>query len=87
MYSLGRHNVNTGNLREAFFYNQLLVQHDVRMSKEADFWVDEKYTFEVGGKQKNQRQIHQLTDAYIAADGIEYGHGNKIPLFLFGLMY
>jgi len=28
-----------------------------------------------------------VDDSYIAADNMEVGYGNKIPLWLFGLMY
>jgi hypothetical protein len=28
-----------------------------------------------------------LTDAFIAADDIEFGNGNRIPLWLFGFLY
>ena len=43
--------------------------------------------FEVGGEGKGFRQIKDLPDSYVVADGIERGIGNKIPLWLFGLLY
>jgi len=74
-------------MRECFFLNQLDYKHSVKYSEKGDFIVDDKYTFEIGGKSKNNRQINSITDAYIAADDIEYGFGNKIPLWMFGFLY
>ena len=67
-----------------YFLNQLSVDHQVSNPKQGDFLVDKKYTFEVGGKGKTGRQIQDLSNAYIAADGIELGFGNKIPIWLIG---
>ncbi len=76
-----------GNLRESFFLNQLLQNHAVSYPKKGDFLVDEKYLFEIGGKNKNNKQISGIKNAYIASDDIEYGFKNKIPLWLFGFLY
>ncbi|MEA3494915.1 MAG: AAA family ATPase [Bacteroidota bacterium] len=78
---------NTGNIRETFFLNQLSAKHKVTYPKQGDFLVDNKYLFEVGGKNKSQKQIAGIKNAYIAADDIEYGYGNRIPLWLFGFLY
>ena len=86
MYSLNE-NPNPGTLRETFFLNQLSVQWDVNLPGKGDFLIDEKYLFEVGGKNKTNEQIKGIENAYIAADDIEYGFGNKIPLWLFGFLY
>lgn len=77
---------NVGNLRETFFYNQMRVDNEVRASKAADFTIEDA-TFEVGGRNKSQRQIRGTTGGYVVKDDIEYRHGNIIPLFLFGLTY
>ncbi len=87
MYALSDSQVNTGTLRETFFFNQLAGKHRIKYSKTGDFFVDGKYTFEVGGKHKSRKQIAGMSDSYIAADNIEYAHGNKIPLWLFGFLY
>lgn len=78
---------NVGNLRETFFLNQLRVKHKVHASRFADFMVDGKFTFEIGGPSKTNRQIRDIPNAFIASDGIEGGTGNKIPLWLFGFLY
>ena len=49
--------------------------------------VDEKYTIEIGGKNKNFNQIKDISHSFIVADDIEIGFGNKIPLWLFGFLY
>jgi len=76
-----------GTMREIFFMNQMLQSHIVKASKTGDFLIDSKYTFEIGGATKSYKQIAGVDDSYIAADNMEVGYGNKIPLWLFGLMY
>ena len=78
---------NTGNVRETYFTNQLSAKHAITTSKYGDFQVDDKYIFEVGGKSKNYEQIKNLENSFIAADDLEIGFGNKIPLWLFGFLY
>jgi predicted AAA+ superfamily ATPase len=76
-----------GNLRETFFLNQLSQNLAVTYPKKADFLVDDKYLFEIGGKDKTNKQIAGIENAFIVADDIEYGYKNKIPLWLFGFLY
>ena len=63
------------------------VKHNITYPRTGDFLIDGKYTFEVGGKGKGIEQIRASEQAYIAADGIEFGFKNKIPLWMFGLLY
>ena len=62
------------------------VNQEVYASKAADFIVNGK-TFEVGGKNKGKKQIAELKDAFVVKDDIEYGYGNIIPLWHFGMSY
>jgi predicted AAA+ superfamily ATPase len=87
IYVLAPNSANTGNLRETFMVNQLSARHTIEYAEHGDFRVDHTYTFEAGGKDKNNKQIRNIPHSYIAADGIEYGHSNKIPLWLFGFLY
>lgn len=80
-------NANTGSRRETFVLNQLLHSHKVDFSEESDFFVDSKYTFEVGGKNKKRKQIQEIPDSYIIADDIEFGTDRQIPIWLLGFMY
>ena len=86
MYALSDGTPDTGNIRETFFYNQMRVNNDVISSKESDFKID-KFTFEVGGRKKGKKQIENISDGFIVKDDIEYGHGNIVPLWHFGLNY
>ena len=85
-YLLGREATDIGNIRETFFYNQVRVAFDVISSRISDFEIDGK-TFEVGGKKKGKKQITDAAEGYIIKDDIEYGSGNIIPLWAFGLTY
>lgn len=87
MYTLGSNRLNKGNLRETFFANQLSYEHSLRYSSSADFIVDDIYTMEIGGKNKQKKQIEGLENAYIVSDDIEFGTDNRIPLWIFGFIY
>ncbi|HGZ70869.1 MAG TPA: AAA family ATPase [Nitratifractor sp.] len=85
---------NIGTARETFFANQLknscktlLEESCIYTSNQGDFLVNEKYTFEIGGKNKGFQQIKGIKQSFVAADDIEIGFGNKIPLWLFGFLY
>ena len=79
-------NANIGSARETFFVNQLNAVANVILAPQGDFMVD-NYTFEVGGKKKPFDQIKDILNSFVVADDIETGHGNKIPLWLFGMLY
>ncbi len=86
-YALASTAINKGTLRETFLLNQLKYKHEVSLPAKGDFLVNETITIEVGGKTKTNKQIHSLENAYVAADNLEIGSFNKIPLWLFGFMY
>ena len=86
MYALSQ-NIEQGTVRETFFANQASVEHSVVIPKEGDFLVDDKYLFEVGGRSKTFRQIANIPDSFLAVADMEVGFGNKIPLWMFGMMY
>ena len=52
-----------------------------------DFKVDGKWTFEVGGEKKTFKQISEVPNSFVLADDIEYPRGNKLPLWMIGLLY
>ena len=87
MFALAPSSMNIGNMREAFFANQLGYQHQLTYIEQTDFLVSRKYSFEIGGKNKKTKQISELENAYIAADNLEFGYKNTIPLWLFGFLY
>ena len=78
---------DVGTVRETFFANQISHVYKLNISKQGDFLVNKKYTVEIGGKNKDFSQIKDIPDSFIAADGIEIGSKNKIPLWLFGFLY
>jgi len=90
-----------GTIRELFFAEQLRAKHKLNYPKRGDFLVDEKYIFEIGGKNKSfnrpskaitpqdkvRGQVKDLPNSFVVADDIEIGFGAKIPLWLFGFLY
>lgn len=87
MFALAPEQANRGNIRETFFVNQLGFAHEVAFANAGDFWVNETHLFEVGGKKKTARQLPDEPNAFVAADDLEHGFGNRIPLWLFGFLY
>lgn len=87
LYAFSNDSPDTGNLRETFFLSQLMVSHEVSFADRGDFTVDNKYTFEVGGRKKPRKQIQGIKNAFIVSDEIDYRSQNKLPLWIFGLMY
>jgi len=86
MYALSGSKTNIGNVRECFFYNQMKLNFEVFWTEKGNFKIEE-YSFEIGGKQKNQAQVADIKNAFIAKDDIEYGYMNVIPLWHFGMNY
>jgi len=83
MYAIDPENVNSKILRQTFFYNQVGYQHQIKSSVKADFKVNDKFQFSVGGKYT----VPVQDDYFAAADMIEVGNENTIPLWLFGFLY
>ncbi len=87
LYSAYCKNNQIGTIRESFFATILNINHTINYSDKGDFLVDNKYTFEIGGKNKSFKQIEDMPDSFVISDDIEVGFGNKIPLWLFGFLY
>ena len=86
VYGLAHENPNKGNLRETFFMNQLRVAYPIVSSVIADFTID-GFDFEIGGKNKSNKQIKTVAKGFVVKDDIETGFLNTIPLWHFGLLY
>ncbi|MBN1769480.1 MAG: AAA family ATPase [Prolixibacteraceae bacterium] len=87
LFAIGGDNTEKGTLRETFFANQTGNFHHITLPETGDFLVDNIYTFEVGGKNKQMKQIKDTKNGFIVKDDIEIGAMNIIPLWLFGFLY
>ena len=85
--ALAEQKPNIGTVRETFFLSQLQTLHKVQLPKQGDFYVNNTYTFEVGGKGKGQKQLESLENAWVVKDDIEFPMLKTIPLWMFGLLY
>lgn len=79
--------LDIGNLRETFFVNIISSFYKIQAVEKGDFLAADKYTFEVGGKNKSFSQVKSIDNSFLAVDDIENGIGKKIPLWLFGFLY
>lgn len=80
-------NAGWGTIRETFFLNVLSAGHTIKAPLRGDFQVDDRYLFEIGGRNKDFSQIKDIKNSFLAVDDIEKGFGRKIPLWLFGFLY
>lgn len=87
VYALAESQVEKGNLRETFFYSQVAAIGKIDMPKQGDFLVNNRYTFEVGGKDKSRKQLIGVKNARVVKDDMEYPVGGELPLWMFGLLY
>jgi len=87
LFSIFCDNPKVGTIRETFFASSVSYEHNINYPKSGDFILNEKYTFEVGGKDKNFKQLKDAEQGFVVADDIEIGVDNKIPLWLFGFIY
>jgi hypothetical protein len=55
-----RGNLNIDSARETFALNQFKAVSEVSLSKESDFFINQKYTFEIVGREKTSNQFHQI---------------------------
>ena len=86
MYAFNK-NPEIGTIRETFFYNQVSRAAEVYFPKNGDFQINDNIVIEVGGADKSFNQIKDIPNSYLAIDNVEFGRGNKIPLWLFGFLY
>ncbi|MEG1837898.1 MAG: AAA family ATPase [Bacteroidaceae bacterium] len=85
MYSIYPVKVEEQAVLDTFFFNVLYKDHKLNKGdKGTSFLVDKKLPFRIcadGCKAKNNK------DVYYAMHTAEIGHGNQIPLWLFGFLY
>jgi len=80
-------NSETGTIRETFFVSMMHYQYTLHYVEKGDLLIDEKFTVEIGGKNKSFKQIQEIPSSFLALDDIETGIDKKIPLWLFGFLY
>jgi predicted AAA+ superfamily ATPase len=85
LYALTHAYINTDNVRETFFANQLAARHSLNITEQGHFQTDHKQTFETGVSERTFRG--NMKEHYSVVDDMETGLDNKIPLWLFGFMY
>lgn len=76
-----------GGIRETFFVNQVGSKYKISLHDKGDFFVEDRWLMEIGGKNKNDYQVQGEKDAYLILDNLKIGFARKIPLYLFGFLY
>ena len=85
MYSIYPVKVEEQDVLETFFVNTLWKDHKVNKGdKGTSFLVDEKLHFRICSEHS---KVKSNPNVYYAMHKMEMGHGNQIPLWLFGFLY
>lgn len=87
LYAISPDSVSDNSLRETFFYNQVGVGSVLTSTDRGHFLVDQRFNFEIKGSSVAIEPKYRTEDYFVAADMIERGEGNTIPLWLFGFLY
>lgn len=98
LHTLAPTQTEIGTLRETFFLNQLdyithethILPPEIRLPKYGDFVLLDKnarYVFEIGGANKSSKQIGTEPNSFVVQDVEQSTGSNKIPLWIFGLLY
>lgn len=87
LYALSGSQVHIGMARETFVFNQLRPLHEVAEPPQGDFLVDNTWLLEVGGASKGFGQIAGKQASFVLADDLDFQVGNKVPIWLMGLLY
>lgn len=86
-YALGG-DTNMGNIRETFVLNQLKQLFPVTSFSQGDFLINNQYIFEVGGRNKTNKQIETIPNSFRVLDDFEFTSSNNIiPIWLIGFLY
>lgn len=98
LYTLATVAPSIGNVRETFFANQIegwirpdaLVSPRLAIPKRGDFTIEDnqgRYVFEIGGPNKESKQIGTGERAYTVVDAHRVAGYHRLPLWMFGLLY
>ncbi|MGL5272612.1 MAG: ATP-binding protein, partial [Phocaeicola sp.] len=84
-YSIYPVKVDKQDVLETFFMNTLYKDHKLyKGDKSISFLVDEDLSFRICTE---EAKIKNNPSVYYAHHKMELGHGNQIPLWLFGFLY
>jgi uncharacterized protein len=86
LFALSEKFPESGTVRETYFNSLVKVSHTVQYSPSVDFLVDGQFHFEVGGKNKSNKQVRD-EKTWIVKDDLEYPVGKSLPLLVFGMLY
>lgn len=87
IYAISGMSANIGNVRETFIIQNLSKDNKLSLPEKGDILINNKYLLEIGGKNKTQKQIKNISNSFLVKDDIEIGVLNNIPMWLFGLIY
>ena len=87
IYALGLGVAHAGTIRETYAMNALSTTEQVHTPVKGDFMINHTDIAEVGGKNKNFKQIYDMPNSYLIKDGIAVGGTDVMPLWCLGLLY
>jgi len=87
IHALGLGVAHAGTIRETYAMNALSTTEEVHTPLKGDFMINHTDIAEVGGKNKNFKQIYDMPNSYLIKDGIAVGGTDVMPLWCLGLLY
>ena len=84
LYAIYTRGMSEQEIMETFFTNSLWRHHSVNKGKRNGMYIVDGHEIHVCDKNKH---VKGPSDAYYARYNTEVGHGNDIPLWLFGFLY
>jgi predicted AAA+ superfamily ATPase len=76
-----------GTIRETFVANCLVNYGDLTAPAQGDFCLNDKWTFEVGGRSKTKKQLKGIKDSFVLADNTLLPNRSTIPLWVLGFLW
>ena len=76
-----------GTIRETFVANCLSDSGELTAPTFGDFCLNDHYTFEIGGRNKNRKQLKSIKNSFVFADDIVSVERDNLPLWLLGFLW
>jgi uncharacterized protein len=88
-FAMGSKHPDKDNLNETFLANQLSSRYHITVDGNGCLLNDNGILFDLGKENTPEKKSigSKFNNRYIAADNIEFGNGNIVPLWMFGFLY
>jgi predicted AAA+ superfamily ATPase len=88
-FAMGSKHPDRDNINETFLANQLSFRSVLTVTGNGSLLTDSGILFDIQKENSTAKKAQdgKFNNRYIAADNLEFGNGNVIPLWMFGFLY